>query len=491
MSPTLTADRINIGTFANSYAALPEIFYTAQLPAPAPAPQLIAFNTKLAQELGLDRAAIEAAGAAEIFSGNLLPAGACPIATAYAGHQFGNFVRRLGDGRAILLGEVLDPAGARHDLQLKGAGRTAYSRGGDGRAALGPVLREYLVSESMHALGVPTTRALAATLTGDAVYRETPLPGAVLTRVASSHIRVGSFQYFAAAGDAEAVQTLADHVIARHYPQAAGAANRYLALLDAVIDAQAALIARWMQLGFIHGVMNTDNMAVAGETIDYGPCAFMDSYDPATVFSSIDHAGRYAYANQPAIANWNLARFAETLLPLIDADQDAAITLATASIENFRAIYENYYLAGMRKKIGLATAQPDDAALVAALLDVMQAQGADFTNTFRSLCDAATGQDSLPAPFATWLATWRQRLAQDPQAAAARGLAMRRVNPAYIPRNHLVEQALSAAVTTADFSHFHRLHDVLQRPYEAQPGQAEFAETPPARTESYRTFCGT
>jgi uncharacterized protein YdiU (UPF0061 family) len=489
-----------IGAFDNSYARLPETFFARQAPVPVESPKLTLFNRGLAEELGLDVAAIEAIGPAALFSGNNVPEGAEPIAAAYSGHQFGGFSPQLGDGRAILLGEVIDRAGQRRDIQLKGAGRTKFSRGGDGRAALGPVLREYLVSESMHALGIPTTRALAAVTTGECVYRERALPGAVLTRVAASHIRVGTFQYFAARRDEDAVRTLADYVIDRHYPAARDAANPYLALLDAVIGRQAALIARWMQVGFIHGVMNTDNMAVSGETIDFGPCAFMDAMDPATVFSSIDTGGRYAYGNQPRIAQWNLARFAETLLPLIDPSPERAVALASAAINGFSARFEALSLDGMRAKLGLLTAQEDDRVLVGALLGLMHQNGADFTVTFRRLGelaqtgDAAAGPRALfadPAAFDAWAATWQTRLTLEPQEPAARAAAMRGVNPAFIPRNYLVEQALAAAVEGGDLQPFERLLHVLARPYEDQPEEAVLAEPAPAAVEPYLTFCGT
>jgi uncharacterized protein YdiU (UPF0061 family) len=489
-----------IGDFDNSYARLPETFFSRQAPVPVESPRLLLFNRPLAEALGLDVAAIEALGPAALFSGNRLPDGAEPIAAAYAGHQFGGFSPQLGDGRAILLGEVIDRAGQRRDIQLKGAGRTKFSRGGDGRAALGPVLREYLVSEAMHALGIPTTRALAAVTTGEWVYRERALPGAVLTRVAASHIRVGTFQYFAVRRDEQAVRRLADHVILRHYPAAREAANPYLALLEAVIGRQAALIARWMQVGFIHGVMNTDNMAVSGETIDYGPCAFMDAMDPATVFSSIDTGGRYAYANQPRIAQWNLARFAETLLPLLDVSPDRAVALASEAINGFSARFEAVSLDGMRAKLGLLSAQADDRGLISALLGLMHQQGADFTATFRRLCDLAETGDARAGPrglfadpvaFDDWAAAWRQRLALEPHGPAARAAAMRAVNPAFIPRNHLVEQALAAALEGGDLQPFERLHLVLAQPYEDQPGAAALGEPAPLPVEPYRTFCGT
>ena len=381
-----------IAVFSNSYARLPEHFFARLSPTPVARPRLIRFNKSLAAELGVDTRGLEPDGLAAVFAGNVMPPGAEPIAMAYAGHQFGNFVPQLGDGRAILLGEVLDRNGERRDIQLKGAGRTPFSRRGDGRAALGPVLREYLVSEAMHALGIPTTRALAAVSTGEPVYRDRQLPGAVLTRVASSHIRVGTFQYFAARGDREAVERLADYVIDRHFPDARDAERPRLALLQAVVERQALLIARWMHVGFIHGVMNTDNTALSGETIDFGPCAFMDSYDPATAFSAIDEFGRYAYGNQPTIAQWNLARFAETLLPLLDPDPEPAVELANEAISAFTSRFQEHWLAGMRDKLGLSSNEEGDLELAHALLRAMHENAADFTLTFRRLCDAAADE---------------------------------------------------------------------------------------------------
>ena len=421
-----------------------------------------------------------------------------PIAMAYAGHQFGGFVPQLGDGRAILLGEIVDRNGVRRDVQLKGAGRTPYSRGGDGRAAIGPVLREYLVSEAMHALGIPTTRALAAVATGDAVYRETQLRGAVLTRVAASHIRVGTFQFFAARGDVEGLQALADYVIARLYPALAGREDRYLALLKQVAGRQAALVARWMHVGFIHGVMNTDNSSISGETIDFGPCAFMDAYNPSTVFSSIDQGGRYQYQNQPGIAQWNLARFAETLLPLIDADLEASVEKANQAVVDFAGTFQSAWLDGLRRKIGLSNAEDEDGALVQALLDLMQKDEVDWTSAFRRLGDSARGEDT---PFWSlfedrasadgWLGEWRARLARDPDGEPDRALRMDRENPLYIPRNHLVEDALAAAAKD-DLGPFEALHATLARPYDDQgPGKLRYTEPAPRDGPIYRTFCGT
>lgn len=468
--------------FDNSYARLPASLYRAVLPTPVAAPRLIRVNAPLAHELGIDPAALTA----EVAVGNAIPDGAAPLAQAYAGHQFGHFVPQLGDGRAILLGEVVDRHGRRRDLQLKGAGPTPFSRRGDGRAALGPVLREYLVSEAMHAQGIPTTRSLMAALTGERVYREAALPGAVLTRVAASHIRVGTFQFFAARRDRDSLEALTAHVIARHYPEAAAAPNPALALLDSVIEAQAALVARWVQTGFIHGVMNTDNMSVAGETIDYGPCAFMDAYNPETVFSSIDEYGRYAYANQPAIAQWNLARFAETLLDLLGEDRERAIATATARIEAFPAVYARHWVAGFSRKIGLVSEEEGDAALIQALLDTMAAERADFTLTFRRL---SLGE--APPELGGWTGLWRQRLARDPQGADERQALMRSVNPAYIPRNHLVEAMIAAAVERDDFGPFEALLHVLSKPYGEQPGADAYAAPPIVPDHGYRTFCGT
>lgn len=484
--------------FENSFRRLPPRFFAEVAAERAAAPALVAFNRALARELRFDVEAVEAQAAA-LFSGNERAADSEPIALAYAGHQFGQFVPRLGDGRALLLGEVIDTAGRRRDVQLKGSGPTPFSRRGDGRAALGPMLREYIVSEAMHALGIPTTRSLAVVTTGEPVYRETALPGAVLTRVAASHVRVGTFQYFAAKGDREALQLLADHVIERHYPDAASSARPYLALLDAVTQAQASLIARWLHVGFIHGVMNTDNMAISGETIDYGPCAFLDAYDPASVFSSIDHGGRYAFSNQPSIAQWNLARFAETLLPLIDPNTDKAVEAASAVIDAFPERFAAIWAAGMRAKVGLASEEDGDDLLLAALLEAMHEGHADYTLTFRRLADAAAdarADHAVRERFAqesaigAWLERWRARLARETQSPHERAAAMRSVNPALIPRNHRVEQALAAA-QSGDLAPFERLMAALARPYEDDVAFADLA-TPPAEHERVtQTFCGT
>jgi serine/tyrosine/threonine adenylyltransferase len=486
--------------FQNTYAALPANFFARVAPTPVASPRLIKLNRPLAVQLGLDPDLLSAAEGAEILAGKTLPAGADPIAMAYAGHQFGHFVPQLGDGRAILLGEVIDKDGVRRDIQLKGSGPTPFSRRGDGRAALGPVLREYIVSEAMFALGIPTTRSLAAVMSGESVMRETMLPGAVLTRVAASHIRVGTFQYFAARGDTEGVRRLADHVIARHYPQAAEAKRPYHALLEGVIARQADLIARWLLVGFIHGVMNTDNTSISGETIDYGPCAFMDHYDPAQVFSSIDEMGRYAYANQPRIALWNLTRLAECLLPLFSDDQDKAIAEAQEILGAFIDKFATAYQAGLRNKIGLFTMRDGDEALVQDLLDAMARNQADFTLTFRRLSEAALGPAfdaevralfAEPSAYDEWAARWRQRASEEPQTAAERQAAMRAVNPAFIPRNHRVEAVIQAAMVKDDYAPFEELLAVLSKPFEDQPQFAEYTEPPQPDQRVLQTFCGT
>jgi uncharacterized protein YdiU (UPF0061 family) len=486
--------------FDNSYSRLPATFFTRVAPTPVQAPRLVKVNETLARELGLDPEALASPEGVEVLAGRRVPEGADPIAMAYAGHQFGQFVPQLGDGRAILLGEVVDRDGRRRDIQLKGSGPTPFSRRGDGRAALGPVLREYLVSEAMAALGIPTTRALAAVTTGEMVVRDAFLPGAVLTRVASSHVRVGTFQFFAARGDVEGLRRLADYVIARHDPDLADAPDRYRRFLNAVVARQAALVARWMHVGFIHGVMNTDNMAVSGETIDYGPCAFMDAYDPQTVFSSIDHAGRYAYANQPVIAQWNLARLAECLLTIMAPTPEEALPMAQASIATFRERFDEAYLAGLRRKLGLREAREEDALLAQDLLDRMATNTADFTLVFRRLCDAAADpaadgpvRDLFidPTSFDAWAATWRERLAAEGGDAMERRAAMRRENPAVIPRNHRVEAAIEAAVERGDLAPFEALHAVLATPFDEPAGPEDFAAPPPPDQRVYRTFCGT
>ena len=485
--------------FQNTYAALPANFFARVAPTPVAAPRLIKLNRPLALHLGLDPDLLSTPEGAEILAGKRVPDGADPIAMAYAGHQFGHFVPQLGDGRAILLGEVIDQDGVRRDIQLKGSGPTPFSRRGDGRAALGPVLREYVVSEAMFALGIPTTRSLAAVITGENVLRETVLPGAVLTRVAASHIRVGTFQFFAARGDTDGVRALADHVIARHYPDATKADRPYHALLEGVVGRQADLVARWLLIGFIHGVMNTDNCSISGETIDYGPCAFMDEYNPATVFSSIDEQGRYAYANQPRIALWNLTRLAECLLPLFSDDKDKAVEQAQAILGNFSEKFTAAFGAGLSKKIGLFTVRDGDDALVQDLLDAMAKNEADFTLTFRRLSDAAgdVNDDSVraqftdPAAFDEWAVGWRQRTACEPQSTTERQAAMRAVNPAFIPRNHRVEAVIQAAMNHDDYAPFEELLSVLSKPYQDQPKFAAYADPPMPDQRVLRTFCGT
>jgi protein adenylyltransferase len=481
--------------FDNTYARELDGFYVAWNAAQAARPRVVQLNRELAEELGLDAGALDSEEGARIFAGNETPEGAVPLAQAYAGHQFGGFSHQLGDGRALLLGEVIDRNGNRRDIQLKGSGPTPFSRAGDGRAALGPVLREYLIGEAMHALGIPTTRALAAVVTGEPVYREIALPGAVLTRVAASHIRVGTFQFFAARGDQAKVRRLADYVIDRHYLELKGHDNPYLGLLERVCDRQAALIASWMHVGFIHGVMNTDNMAISGETIDYGPCAFMDHYNPATVFSSIDTQGRYAYANQSRIAQWNLARLAETLLPLIDADGKRAIARATEVVNAFPEQYERQWLKGMRAKLGLASKDEADLNLATGFLTAMLGRKVDYTLAFRYLADAAMGAEEPiralfadPSAYDLWSGQWRARLAREAAAPLARAQAMRRVNPAFIPRNHRVEDALNAAVEREDYAPFTTLLNILSRPFDDQPEFVAFAQPPPEGRERYQTF---
>jgi uncharacterized protein YdiU (UPF0061 family) len=485
--------------FRNTYTQLPDRFYARVAPTPVAAPRRIKLNRELALHLGLDPERLSSPEGVEVLAGKRVADDSDPIALAYAGHQFGHFTPQLGDGRAILLGEVVAKDGRRYDIQLKGSGPTPFSRRGDGRAALGPVLREYIVSEAMHAMGVPTTRSLAATLSGEVVARETFLPGGVLTRVASSHIRVGTFQFFAARRDTEALRLLADHVIARHYPEVAGAEKPYRALLEAVAARQAELIAQWLNLGFIHGVMNTDNMAVSGETIDYGPCAFMDHYHPAQKFSSIDEQGRYAYANQPRIGQWNLTRLAEAMLPLFGEDEEAAVKDAEAALKTFAPRFDRAYRSGLRRKIGLSEEREEDVALIQDLLQAMTENQADFTLTFRRLADAVEpGNDepvrSLfvdPTAFDRWAQRWRERLGQEPRDKAAIRHAMRAVNPAFIPRNHRIEAVIVAAVERQDFGPFEELLSVVLKPYEDQPEFAHYADPPQAHERVLATFCGT
>ena len=498
--------------FDNTYARDLPGFYVECKPATAPAPRLLYFNDPLAEELGLDATALRGAEAAALFAGNLLPDGAEPIAQAYAGHQFGGFSPQLGDGRALLIGELIDRAGRRRDIAFKGSGRTPFSRGGDGKAAVGPMLREVLIGEAMHALGIPTTRALAVAATGERVRREVLLPGAVLTRVAASHLRVGTFQFFHAQGDVDRLRQLADYAIARHDPDLVGTPQPYLGLLRAVAERQASLIAQWVNVGFIHGVMNTDNMTISGETIDYGPCAFMGAYDPATVFSSIDHAGRYAYANQPLIARWNLARLAETMLPLmIDADDEAALQQAVARvtevIDAFPELYGAALLQGQRAKLGIAAATAADGAadevLVQEWLALLRAQSVDFTLGWRHLAAVAEGNEApllrlfdRPSALNPWLARWRERCARDDAAGGygplRRAAGMRRASPWVIARNHRVEEALAAASEQDDLAPFERLLGALRRPFDEAPSLAALAEPATAETSAgYQTFCGT
>lgn len=489
--------------FENTYALLPERFYSRLAPTPVVAPQLVKVNVELARSLGIDPDALMSTEGVEILAGNKIAEGSEPIALAYAGHQYGYFVPQLGDGRAILLGEVMGQDGVRYDIQLKGSGPTPFSRRGDGRAALGPVLREYIVSEAMASLGVPTARALAAVTTGERVLRETVLPGAIFTRVAASHLRVGTFQYFAARQDIDGLRMLANYAIARHYQEAANAASPIRALLDGVITRQARLVAQWMMIGFVHGVMNTDNTSISGETIDYGPCAFMEAYDPATVFSSIDANGRYAYGNQARIMLWNLTRLAEALLPVLVGEagsEDAAVSSANEALAAFEPQFEAARLAGLRRKLGLFTEREEDAALTEDLLERMRANGADFTLTFRLLCDAASGAESDtgvrgqfvdPTSYDEWATKWRRRLEKESISADERAAQMRKVNPAFIPRNHMVEAALNAAMSRQDFHLFEEMLDVLSRPYEDRPDMQRYAV--PARPEERvcQTFCGT
>jgi len=486
----------------HSYAALPPRFYAEVAPVPARDPSLVIFNEPLAATLGLTAAlaGVDKPRLAALFSGSELPADARPIAMAYAGHQFAHFVPQLGDGRALLLGERRASDGRLYDIQFKGSGRTPFSRDGDGRAAVGPMLREYVVSEAMHALGIPTTRSLAVVTTGEHVRREAPQPGAVLTRIASSHVRVGTFEFFSARGDTDGVRALLDYAIGRHFPELAGGTNAPLAFLQRVAGQQASLIAQWMSVGFIHGVMNTDNMAISGETIDYGPCAFMDHYDPRTVFSSIDHRGRYACGNQPAIAQWNLARLAESLLPLIDSDQGRAIATATTVIEAFIPQFDALFCDRLRLKLGLADAQDEDVDLINSLLSLMRESQADFTLAFRFLGDAALGasyEGSLRSLFKdenglnAWLARWRSRLGADTRSAKDTREAMRKVNPAFIPRNHRVEAALTAASERGDLGPLRTLLAVVQQPFEDQPEHAEHMQPPLESERVLATFCGT
>jgi len=476
--------------FNNTYDQLPEHFYAQCLPTPVKNPQLIKLNESLATQLGLDFKKLNSSVGAALFSGNRISKDSNPIAMVYAGHQFGYFVPQLGDGRAILLGEIVDKNNQRFDIQLKGSGQTPYSRRGDGRAALGPVMREYIISEAMYALGIPTTRSLAMFSTGEMVMRETALPGAILTRVASSHIRVGTFEYFSALGDEKSVKLLADYAINRYYPEVKTMQNPYVGFLNAVCDAQASLVAKWMNVGFIHGVMNTDNMTISGETIDYGPCAFMDEYHPSTVFSSIDSSGRYAYKNQPNIAQWNLARLAETLLPFLDKNELEATKIANEIVHRFSQNYENYWWNGLRRKLGLFTNQPQDIELIKKLFVVMHVKSADFTNTFRMLSAVPEG-GAIDAAFEDWSKIWLNRHKEESRNSEEVGKLMRSQNPAFIPRNHWVQKAINDAVEQNNFDTMNLLISILSNPYEEQPHYVDFQKPPTATERITQTFCGT
>jgi len=482
--------------FDNSYAHLPDAFFERATPTPVSAPVMIRLNHPLANELGIDAAQLDSPDGLAILSGNQVPPGSEPVAMAYSGHQFGGFSPQLGDGRAILLGEVVRQDGVRFDIHLKGSGPTPFSRRGDGRSALGPVLREYIVSEAMAALGVPTTRALAAVASGDLVRRDCMEPGGVFTRVARSHIRIGTFQWFAARGDQENLKILADYVLQRHYPDLLNEENPYLALLKGVIERQANLIAHWMQLGFIHGVMNTDNMNVSGETIDYGPCAFMDNYHPMKTFSSIDQHGRYAFTSQSSIGQWNLTRFAETLIPLIDEDAEKAVEQAQAALEHYADLHQAEVRRRFTAKIGLTSQDDDDWSLVETLLAAMADGEADFTLVFRHLPDALeSGNDEAvvslfrePTAIKQWLTDWKEHLKQEGAVQAA--ALMRRTNPVFIPRNHRIEEAIQAG-NRGDYEPFHQLNKVLQRPFDVQPEFAEYEKAPRPGEIVHATFCGT
>ena len=474
------------GILDNSFARQLSGMYEFASAATSSAPRLLVLNTALAGELGLDAEWLASPEGVNVLVGNAVPVGAQPLAQAYSGHQFGGFSPRLGDGRALLLGELIDDTGERRDLHLKGSGRTTFSRGGDGYAAVGPMLREYVIGEAMHALRIRTTRALAVVATGRQVARDTMLPGAVLARVAASHLRVGTFQYASVHHDTAMVQRVADFAIARHYPQLAGTEGRYLALLEAVAQAQAELVARWMSVGFIHGVVNTDNTTISGETIDYGPCAFMDRFDPATVFSSIDHGGRYAYGNQPSIVQWNLARLAETLLPLIDDGKERAVELATNVIHGFIDRFNAAWLEGMRAKLGLVTSHPADSELVNDLFELLHQQQLDFTIFFRSLSAFVT-----PPGFDDWTLRWTQRIRDEERDLVDVATDMDSLNPIYIPRNHLVEEALAAASDDDDLAPLHRLLAAVTRPFEKRAGFDRYAEPDLTLAAGYQTFCGT
>lgn len=477
--------------FDNTYIHLPKAFYTELSPVPVRKPEMVIFNAPLSTDMGLDFSGISTDVKAALFSGNIMPEGSEPLAQAYAGHQFGHFTM-LGDGRAIVWGEHITPSGQRLDIQFKGSGPTPYSRGADGRAVLGPMLREYIISEAMHALNIPTTRSLAVVTNGEKVYRETGLPGAILTRIASSHIRVGTFEYAALQQDKGIIQTLVNYTIDRHYPWIKEEHNKTLSLLKAVIEKQADLITHWMRVGFIHGVMNTDNMTLSGETIDYGPCAFMDAYDPRTVFSSIDHMGRYAYANQPDIAQWNLARLAETMLPLLDDEIEKAADTTEEAVNGFGALYKDKWLSMMRAKLGLFGARAEDESLITDLLDWMQRAGADYTNTFRHLTEEKPpqGKPYNDKTFKEWYTRWQAQLAKNTKPLKSSLSLMRANNPAVIPRNHKVEQVLDAA-TNGDLKPLKDLLTALQEPYKNRPDLKPYQSPPKPEERVYQTFCGT
>ena len=484
--------------FDNSYSRLPGQFYTRQNPVPVSAPSLIRINHALAEKLGIDPIWLESEEGISTVTGNKIPVGGDPIATVYAGHQFGGWSPQLGDGRAILLGEVLDKQNQRYDFQLKGSGPTPYSRGGDGRASLGPILREYIVSEAMAAFHIPTTRILAAAATGDHVYRQNILPGAILVRIAKSHIRIGTFEFFSSRNDQESLRILAEHVIQRHYPEAAEQENPVLAMLDSVIENQAHLIASWQQIGFIHGVMNTDNILLSGETVDYGPCAFMDEYHPETVFSSIDRNGRYAYGNQPTIGRWNLIQLAQVLIPLLDRDREKARELAQESVNKYMNLLTKYYQNSMALKLGICNAMPDDIKLIKDLLDIMAEDKMDYTLTFRYLSDLA-GDDArngvgdlvtLSEKFSFWLERWKKRLLLDAQTSIQRQARMYAKNPVFIPRNHLIEEAIQAA-ENGNLNLFHKLVDILTHPFEYKVELKKYALAPRPEQVVKETFCGT
>lgn len=476
----------------NSYAQLPELFFSRQTPEPVPSPKLIILNNPLAASLGLNAQLLQSTHGVEMLAGNKIPDGALPLAQAYAGHQYEHFTM-LGDGRALLLGEQITPLGKLFDIQLKGSGRTPYSRGGDGLAALGPMLREYIISEAMYALGIPTTRSLAVVTTGESVIRENVLPGAILTRVADSHIRVGTFQYAARWGTVEELRALADYTLKRHFSDGTNGENQYLFLLKEVIKHQAQLIAKWQLIGFVHGVMNTDNVAISGETIDYGPCAFMDTYDPATVFSSIDREGRYAYGNQPSIAVWNLARFAETLLPLLHINKDESIKMAESALSDFTVLYHNNWMRGMRAKLGIFNEEPQDESLIKDLLNMMHKHGADYTNTFRALTlDKLSDMDFFGnESFSEWHEKWNRRLGRQEESKDSSHKLMKNSNPAIIPRNYKVEESLEAAEKKGDYSVMEKLLNVISNPYAHTEEQEEYATLPVKSSCGYRTFCGT